>query len=367
MQKRAELICRGLAAGLAALLLSGCGKAGYYAHLAGGQWQLLSSRTAISEVIAAPQTPAELAEALRDVRDVRSFAIDTLALPDNGSYTHYVDLKRDHVVWNVMAAPKYALTAREVCHWFVGCLAYQGYFDPARAEAEAARLTAAGWDAMVVPVPAYSTLGTFRDPVLNTMLRGGIAPLLGTVIHEMTHERLFVPGDTAFNESYASFVEAEGLRQWQAARGRVPDGDAAALTQRRRDFIKLVLDTRERLTAAYADHEGDEPALAAAKDHAFAELKRRYRAMRDGQWDGWRGYDAWFDRPLNNADLLPFGLYDQWVPAFAALFEKVGRDWSAFHLAVSAIGELPPDARRAKLTQLLAFAPCEESDDQACG
>ena len=119
-----EPLMRWLAPLLLLVMLSGCGKVGYYLHLAEGQWQLSAARTPIGKVIAAPETPAGLAAALRDVRDVRAFAIDTLALPDNGSYTHYVDLHRDYVVWNVMAAPAYSLEARETCHWFVGCLAY---------------------------------------------------------------------------------------------------------------------------------------------------------------------------------------------------------------------------------------------------
>jgi predicted aminopeptidase len=362
-----EPLMRWLAPLLLLVMLSGCGKVGYYLHLAEGQWQLSAARTPIGKVIAAPETPAGLAAALRDVRDVRAFAIDTLALPDNGSYTHYVDLHRDYVVWNVMAAPAYSLEARETCHWFVGCLAYRGYFAQARAEAEVARLSAEGWDAMVSPVPAYSTLGKFRDPVLNTMLRGGVAALLGTVIHEMTHERLFVPGDTAFNESYASFVEHEGLRQWRAARDRAPDAQEAMLARRRRQFVGLVLDTREQLARDYAAHAGDPAALAAAKHAAFDALRQRYRHLRDQDWGGWTGYDAWFDRPLNNAHLLPFGLYDQWVPAFAALFDRVAGDWPAFHTAVERLAQLPPDARHARLAQLLASSPCTASNDQECG
>jgi len=367
MQLRRSMSSILLLAALSTATLSGCGKAGYYLHLAEGQWELMSARTPINAVISAPETSVGLADALREVQDVRAFAIDTLGLPDNGSYTHYADLKRDYVVWNVMAAPEYSLQAREACHWFVGCLAYQGFFELSRAEAEAARLTAEGWDARVIPVPAYSTLGKFRDPVLNTMMRGGIAPLLGTVIHEMTHEQLFVPGDTAFNESYASFVEQEGLRQWQAARGHSPDANGAALARRRREFVQLVLDTRARLEVDYVTHAGDEVALTAAKRAAFADLQQRYRTTRDQQWDGWRGYDSWFDRTLNNADLLPFGLYDEWVPAFAMLFEQADGNWRAFHDAVSAIGELPPDARHAKLEQLLAFSKCTASNDQECG
>lgn len=349
------------------LLLVGCGKAGYYLHLAGGQWDLLSSRTPISSVISDPNTPPALAEALREVLAVRQFAIDSLALPDNGSYTTYVDLQRDAVVWNVMATPRYSLEALERCHWFVGCLAYQGFFDPRRADVLAAELAEQGWDAMVAPVPAYSTLGRFKDPVVSSMLAWGRSALLGTVIHEMTHERLFIASDTTFNESYASFVEAEGLRQWQALRGTEADPDDRLRQQRRREFIEMVLTTRAQLAVDYVVLAGDDDALETAKQARFTDLRQRYQQRRDHEWNGWRGYDAWFDRPLNNAHLLPFGLYDEWVPAFATLFDQVGRDWPAFHEAVKQLGNLPTETRHERLEQLLASTPCEVSANPECG
>lgn len=334
--------------------LTGCARLGYYTHLAQGQWQLLQARTPIERLLADPQTDPALAEALREVLAARRFAVDTLALPDNGSYTRYADLGREAVVWNVFATPRYRLRPRETCHLLVGCLAYEGYFDRARAERRAAALADEGWDTMVAPVPAYSTLGWFDDPVLNTMMGWRRGQLIGTVFHELAHQRLFIADDTAFNEGYASFVEREGLRAWQARQGAV-DPEDALLSARRQAFIRLVMDARRALAARYAEG-GDEIALAAAKRAAFDQLRADYATLRDTQWDGWTGYDAWFAQDLNNAHLLPFGLYDQWVPAFAALFTQQGNDWPAFHAAAAALGAAPAAEREARLQQLLAGA-----------
>lgn len=338
------------------LLLPGCGTLGYYGHLASGQWQLMSARVPIAPLLHDPSTEPALAATLQEVLALRRFAVDQLDLPDSRSYTLYADLGRDAAVWNVLAAPRYALTAREFCSWLVGCLAYQGFFDRSRAEASAALLRDAGWDVQVAPVTAYSTLGWFADPVLNTMVRQGRLRLLSTVIHELAHERLFIKGDTAFNESYASFVEAEGWRQWQAYLGETPDHDDLLRMQRQRDFVRLVMEARTSLEAAYAEHAGDETALAAAKASGFQALRDQYVELRDDAWSGWPGYDAWFDRPLNNAHLLPFALYDQWVDAFAALFAQSGRDWPRFHAAAAALGALPEEAREAQLEALTAAA-----------
>ena len=90
-----------------------------------------------------------------------------------------------------------------------------------------------------------------------------------------------------------------------------------------------------------------------AKQDEFERLRRDYRALRQREWGGQGRYDAWIESPLNNAKLLPFGLYDQWVPAFAALFAREDRDWRAFYAAVAALGRLPQADRRAALESLM--------------
>lgn len=337
-------------------LLAGCGKAGYYAHVVSGQWQLMAARQPIEMLVRDADTDPVLAATLRDVRVIRRFAIDHLALPDSNSYTHYADLGRDAAVWNVMAAPRYALTPRETCFIGVGCLSYQGFFDRQRAQDLASRLAQEGWDVAIVPVSAYSTLGWFADPVLNTMVRQGRARLLATVIHELAHEQLFIQGDTAFNESYASFVEREGWRQWRAHAHSSSTAGELPLSARQQAFTSLVMEAREQLAADYAKHADDADALARVKTEGFARLRRDYRRLRDAQWDGWAGYDHWFDQPLNNAHLLTFALYDQWVDAFAVLFADQQRHWPDFHAAVAALGAQSPDERQAALRALDARA-----------
>jgi predicted aminopeptidase len=354
-----DAVTRGLAAvggGAVLLLLAGCGKAGYYTHVASGHWQLMAARQPIERLVGDADTDPALAATLREVLAIRRFAIDHLALPDSDSYTRYADLQRDAAVWNVMAAPRYGLTPRETCFIGVGCVSYQGFFDRQRAQDHATRLAGEGWDVAVIPVSAYSTLGWFADPVLNTMVRQGRARLLATVIHELAHERLFIKGDTAFNESYASFVEREGWQQWRAQAAVPPSPDETRSDARQRAFTALVMEARERLAADYAAHAGDPEVLDRVKADGFARLRRDYRHLREQQWQGWDGYDPWFDQPLNNAHLLPFALYDQWVDAFSVLFDEHQRHWPSFHAAVAALGAQSPDARQAALRALDARA-----------
>lgn len=340
---------------IAGALLTGCAHLGYYAQLAKGQMELLSRREPIAEVVGNPQRDPELRRRLALVLDARSFAIATLALPDNASYTLYADLGRPYALWNVMATPEFSLEPIESCFLIAGCVAYRGHYSLARAQAQVEDLRRQGYDVDIGGVPAYSTLGWFDDPVLNTMMHWSDAVLIGTVFHELAHQRLYVQDDTAFNESYARFVEQQGLREYFRG-GQIDEAQDSVQRERERQFTRLVLETRARLATLYALPLSPE-AMRSQKNEAFAQLRADYVKLRDQQWDGAKAYDAWFERDLNNASLLPFGLYDESVPSFARLFEDSGRDWKTFHEASRALGALPKKDRRARLRDLAAPMP----------
>lgn len=338
-----------LAAGLA-LLANGCTSLRYYAHVAHGEAALLAARRPIAEVIADPSTDARLRARLRQAEAARTFASERLALPRNRSYTSYVQLDRPYVVWNVFATPEFSVDPLTYCFPFAGCVAYRGYFARADAERWAARLIARGDDTAVTGVAAYSTLGWFADPVLSSMLHWDDDELDGVIFHELAHQLLYVKDDSAFNESYATFVQQEGLREWRASRG-LP---AALDTPHAHDaaFTRLVLGLRERLRRVYAAG-GSADALRAAKQREIAAFRARYVALRDGAWHGDRARDGWVEAPINNARLVPFGLYDRWIPAFARVFAAAGRDWPTFHARVKALAQLPTAARERALSALL--------------
>ena len=332
---------------LLAIGLNGCST--YYGQLALGQLEVLRERRPIEAIVADPASDAALRQRLAQALQARCFASQVLALPDNGSYRLYADLGRPYVVWNLFATEEFSVEPREHCFPIAGCVAYRGYYRQGAARGEAARLQAEGLDTLVAGVEAYSTLGWFDDPLLNTMLRRNDEQLAGLIFHELAHQQLYLPGDTAFNESYASFVEREGLRQWRARRG-LPEQEAPALRQYR-ELVGLVLNTRERLAELYASQRPEDE-LRRLKQAEFMRLRQAYRTLRDGAWNGDRRFDRWFAQPLNNATLLPFGLYDRWVPAFAVLFEQNGGDWQRFHRTVAALAKRPADERAALLQQL---------------
>lgn len=331
------------------LLLNGCASVSYYGQLANGQLQLLWAREPVSRVIADPERDQKLRAHLAQSQKARTFASQQLHLPDNQSYRLYADIGRPYVVWNVFVTPEFSLKPQNHCFPIAGCVAYRGYYSQSAARGEAALQRLQGMDVSIGGVEAYSTLGWFNDPIMSSMMGWGDERLATLIFHELAHQRVYVKDDTEFNESFATFVEQEGTRQWRAYRGLPPDNSDQ--TMRRDQFTELVLNTRTRLERLYTLPLAPEQ-MRQRKAAEFERLRGEYRQLRDSQWAGDKRYDAWINAPMNNARLLPFGLYDQWVPAFSALFSRVGGDWVAFFAEVERLGATPLEQRKAALKSL---------------
>lgn len=335
---------------LAILLLSGCSSLSYYTQLASGQLALLRAREPVAQVVADPQRDPKLRDHLRKSQQARDFASQHLHLPDNKSYRLYADIHRPYVVWNVFATGEFSLDPVTHCFPVAGCVAYRGYYSQGAARGEAALQKLDGKDVYVSGVEAYSTLGWFNDPIISSMMVWGDERLATLIFHELAHQRFYVKDDSEFNESYATFVEEEGTRQWRAERG-MPAETASSETRRRDQLTQLVLQTRDRLKTLYATPLAPQ-IMRQRKAAEFERLRMEYRQLRDSQWGGDKRFDSWIYAPMNNARLLPIGLYDQWVPAFERLFRQVNGDWPAFFDAVEQMGKLSKDQRKAALERL---------------
>ena len=343
--------CRAAFALLLLPSLSGC----YLMHTAGGQLDLNSRREPIEEVVADASTPPDVRAQLELVTRVREFAIRELGLPDNGSYRSYADLGRPYVVWNVFAAPEFSVDPKTWCFPVAGCVAYRGYFVERKAREFGERLERDGYDVLVGGVPAYSTLGHFEDPVLNTMLGWGELQLAGTIFHELSHQLLYVPGDSAFNEAFATVVEDEGVRRWLAASGREPElAEFQARRLRAARIATLLGEGRDRLRELYAQPLAAD-AKRAAKAAEFERLRAEYAAL-ERAW-GRGGYERLFGPQMNNASLLAVATYHDCVPGLEARLEAVGRGLPRFYDEARRLAKLPRDERHAALCRAGAPAP----------
>lgn len=336
---------------LAGSVLAGCAGDGYYAQSIEGHFALMGARESVAGLIRDEETPEDLRTRLVLAEEIRAFAIEELALPDNGSYRTYADLGREVVTWNVVATPQLALDPVAWCFPVFGCVAYRGYFNEDEAVAFARTLVAEGLDVTIGGSIAYSTLGWFRDPLLNTIIFDPDYALAGTIFHELAHQLLYVNDDSTFNESYAVAVEREGICRWLAAHG-TPELVAAwqASERRQEEFVTLVLGARDRLEALYASDRSDAEKLQ-RKAVIFDRLRADYRVLR-ASWGGYGGYDRWFAQDLNNANLASVATYNATVPAFDALLASVGGDMAAFHAAAAELARLPRAERDAALARL---------------
>src|SRR6185369_12214964 len=172
----------------------------------------------------------------------------------------------------VVATFEFSVEPHEWCFPIVGCVAYRGYFKEEKAEAFAADLRREGYDAVVEGVPAYSTLGKFNDPIMSTMMGYGDDELAAIMFHELSHQVVYIPDDTAFNEAFAVTVEQEGLARWLRERGRPDDLQRyRARRERQAESIRVVTRYREQLKTLYAGGLTPET-MRARKAEVFAAL-----------------------------------------------------------------------------------------------
>lgn len=305
----------------------------------------------VPEWITDPATPAALRERLELSQRLREFAVKELALPDSASYRRFARLDRSAAVWNVVATPELSLRLQTWCMPVVGCVGYRGYFDQEAAGRLAADLRAEGLETMVYPVPAYSTLGRTDwlggDPLLSTFIGWPAAELARLLFHEMAHTVVYVPDDTAFNESYATAVERLGLRRWLSRATQAERAEALRREQRREDFLRITGEARRRLEVIFRSDMPDVQKRR-AKAQAFASMRENHRALKAGPWAGDTAYDRWFEQ-ANNASLALQGAYLDLVPAFERLFDAQGGDFGRFHEAVRRLAQKPLSERHAVL------------------
>jgi predicted aminopeptidase len=335
----------------AVLALSGCETLSYYAQAAHGEYSILSSAEPVDKVVADPSTPEALRERLKAAESIRNFASRELGLPNNDTYRRYAALGRPYAVWNVVATPEFSLKPIESCFPVAGCVSYRGYFTRADAAAYGARLRARGDDVIVYGVPAFSTLGWFDDPLLSTFIRYPETELAHLLFHELTHQLIYVKGDTTFDESLAETVAAVGVRRWLVATGRGAElASYLEARKRMREFAALLARTRGELESLYAQPV-DATKMRARKRAAFEQLMRRYAALKQS-WGGYQGYDRLLEGGPNNALIASFETYTAYVPGFEALLTRSDGDLEKFYAKVRALAALPKAERDRELENL---------------
>jgi predicted aminopeptidase len=249
-----------------------------------------------------------------------------------------------------VATPEFSVEPEQWCFIFAGCFNYQGFFTEQQAKQFANKLNHQGYDTYVAGSRAYSTLGWFDDPLLNTMLLQNEASRIGILFHELAHQKLYLDNDPAFSEAFAVFIEQEGVSRWLAAR---VESDALKqyqqTLQRRSQFHSLLLATRNSLDRLYKS-DLSESSKRERKNQLFEQLKLDYAKLKTG-WGGYAGYDKWMGQALNNAHLALVATYREQVDNFQSLLTRLNGDLPAFYQEVERIAALPLKERHEALVR----------------
>ena len=307
----------GLAAG-AAIALGGC-NIGYLARAAYEGGRILWNRKPISGELAQTDLAPEVRDKLETVLKVREFATDKLGLDVGGAYATIAPVDQSAIVYVVMAAPRDSL--EPYTWWFpiVGAVPYRGYFQSADADAEAAQMEAEGYDTMVRPAVAFSSLGFFNDPLLSNLLKLDRVELAGVIIHELFHRTYYLASDAMFNESAANWIGDRGAVEFfTATEGAASPAAAEAreILKSNLKFSRFLLAEQARLLKIYTSDAPKDDILK-QREPAFAAIKIDYAALAPSLY-GLERFDL-DKQPLNNAVMVNYLIYFHDLDNFAAL------------------------------------------------
>jgi len=338
-------------------LLIGCETVRFYQQAIAGQSELLLDRRRVESLIEAPETDTVLRHRLQLARDAIAFA-GAAGLPIENAYDSYVETDRQFVIWNVFASPALELRLKESCFPIAGCVSYRGYFDRKDAERQAASLRQQGYDVHVDGVAAYSTLGWFNDPLLDTFLFRDEERLVALLFHELAHRIVYVKGDTRFNESLATSVERVFLREWLIKFGDLKSFERYAASEfRRQSVLQLINTTREQLRELYVSDKTEKNKLR-IKSELIEQLVEKYEILVE-QWVERDVFSYWMRGEINNAKLETVADYNDWVPVMSDYLITYGLE--AFGLEMKRLASLPKLERHEVLNSMSSITAADNT------
>ena len=297
--------------------------------------RILSRRRPIADLVADPSLAPRRADQLRLVLAARDYAAE-LGLDAKETYTTFTDVGRDTLLLVLSASERHCICPVTWRYPIVGSIPYKGFFDAGMARDAADAMAERGLDVHLRPAGAFSTLGWFNDPLLSTALSRDDVELAATVLHEIAHNTLWVPGAVSFNESFAQYVGYHAAERFYRERG---DTAAARRAADRWHDEMVLADYYEalvgRLSAFYDTGPGSaalDEGRARIADWAVIQLEGPVAAQL-------RTIEAaWVQaRPINNARLLGVRLYRTDLDLFEAWHRRHDRDVAR---SVAALAEL---------------------------
>jgi predicted aminopeptidase len=311
-----------LAAFFASCMLPACSSLTYYGQAIDGQMEITKKQEDNTKLLADPATSTALKRQLELIEELRTFSSTQLHLPAGKNYTAYADLGRPHVVWSVFATPEFSLEPKRWWYPVVGKLSYRGFFEESAAREEARTLEEQGYDVFVGEVDAYSTLGWFNDPVLNTFVNEPDSELAELIFHELTHRKIYLSNSTDFNEALATAVAEEGVRRWLRSQNRLGElADYERTVKRRRTVFALIDQSRKQLEQLYDQTAIENADLRRRKAVIFGKLAQDHRQLLSA-WGQAPPNDNIGEVQINNAFLNAVDTYHRLIPQFESLLAE---------------------------------------------
>lgn len=290
------------------------------------QAKVITGRKNIAHLLKDPRTDPRIRERLLLIGEIRQFGV-SLGLNEGESYKSLYDTRGKPVVWAVSASPKDRLAP---LHWkfpIVGKVPYLGFFSKEDALKERQKLINKGYDTLTRPVSAYSTIGILPDPLFSSMLLGSEEYLADTVIHEMAHETVFVPGDIPFNESMANFVGNVGGIEFLKHRYGVDSEQVRSSLEYKQDdavFSNFMADFYTELDTFYNSQISSEEKIA-GREKIYQKFKDKFRDEIRPQLKT-KHFDYFMKQKLNNAYILFNRRYRRDYSIFEELYDLQGKD-----------------------------------------
>lgn len=318
----------------------------YLYHLGKEQTKILFSREEISKIISNPSTDENTKEKLKLIESAREFAINKLYLNSKGGFVYYTKLDRDEIGWHVTAS--YPLKFESYTWWFpfLGRVPYKGFFDIEKAKKLEEELIKEGLDTKLRITGGYSTLGWFSDPVMSPQLKLRKDELVSLVIHEMAHSTVYFPGDSQFNESYATFIEDIGTENYYNFLGGEESNKILLSRKQYKEEGKIIMssvkETALKLKELYESNLPDEE-----------KLKKKFEIIEDFK-TGLLGKISLFKKiditkfkkaKMNNENFIGLLRYNSGGNFFKKKFDEVNQDFKKFHLEMEKLKELSIEER----------------------
>jgi|WetSurMetagenome_2_1015567.scaffolds.fasta_scaffold98486_2 predicted aminopeptidase len=281
----------------------------------------------IEEAVQNKRVDDSLATLFKNVRSIKKYSVENIGLADNSNYTRFIRIEKGYLIDLFAVSKTDTFKFHEWWFPFFGRTPHLGYFKRKDALRQAENFKKKGYDIIVVPVDAFSTLGIVSDPVYSFMKKLTLYQLAYLIFHEQTHATIFLKNQMNFNEELASFVGETGAMAYIKERFGETSAEYQQALREKEDSETWDRELRElhaTLDTVYVKRWSREE-----KIHRKKEIIDSFKTvMNDHNHELFRtdAYRNMGTLPINNAYLGLHMTYSKDLSLFYGFFRKNNND-----------------------------------------